>query len=164
MRLDVLAFVFLAAVAGGCVTAGGAEVGARRASLEAVLDEWAVGWSTGVERLLPLFTDDVYYEDTGFGVVNRGQAELRAYVSATFAAIADMRIEVRSRFVAADGRWGAIEWVWRGRQIKDFPDLPATDKPFEIRGLTVVEFRDGKIRRNTDYWNLAEYKRQAGLK
>jgi ketosteroid isomerase-like protein len=48
--------------------------------------------------------------------------------------------------------------------VKDLPGLPATGRPFEIRGATVVEFRDGKISRSTDYWSLAEYRRQVGVK
>jgi steroid delta-isomerase-like uncharacterized protein len=56
-----------------------------------------------------------------------------------------------------------MEWVWHGRQTKDFPGLPATNKPFEVRGASVVEFRDGKISRDSDYWDLATYTRQVGL-
>ena len=64
--------------------------------------------------------------------------------------------------MSADGTAGAIEWVWRGRQTKDLPGLPATNKPFEVRGLTVVEFRNGLISRNSDYWDLATYLKQVG--
>lgn len=163
MRQTVVILAMFAMMASGCATVGGAGVDAERARLEQVLDEWAVGWSTGVDKLLVLFTDDVYYEDVTFGSVSRGKDELRAFATVTFEAVADMTTEIKSRFVAADGKRGAIEWVWRGRQVKDLPGLPATSKPFEVRGATVVEFRDGKISRNSDYWNLADYMRQAGL-
>jgi hypothetical protein len=40
--------------------------------LERVLDQWAVSWSSGdVDKLLPLFTDDVRYEDVTLGAVNQ---------------------------------------------------------------------------------------------
>lgn len=162
MRQRVLILVILAMVASGCAAVGGAGVDVERARLEQALDEWAVGWSTGVEKLLPLFTDDVRYEELGFGAVTRGKAELRRLIASTFDAIADMKIEVRSRFVAADGKSGVIEWLWRGRQVKDLPGLPARDRPFAVRGTTVVQFRDGKISRNSDYWNLVEYMKQVG--
>jgi steroid delta-isomerase-like uncharacterized protein len=67
-----------------------------------------------------------------------------------------MKFELKSRLIAADEKWGAMEWVWRGRQTKDLPGLPATNKPFEVRGATVVEFANGKISRNADYWDLHE--------
>jgi steroid delta-isomerase-like uncharacterized protein len=57
----------------------------------------------------------------------------------------------------------AIEWIWRGRQTKDLPGLPATNKTFEVRGATVVDFTDGKISPNSDYWDLATYMKQVGL-
>jgi steroid delta-isomerase-like uncharacterized protein len=62
-----------------------------------------------------------------------------------------LKFELKSRLVAADGKWGAMEWVMRGRQPKNFPGLPATNKPFEVRGATVVEFSNGKISRDSDY-------------
>jgi ketosteroid isomerase-like protein len=42
-------------------------------------------------------------------------------------------------------------------------DTVATNKPFEVRGATVVDFRDGRISRNSDYWDLTTYLRQVGL-
>jgi steroid delta-isomerase-like uncharacterized protein len=74
-----------------------------------------------------------------------------------------MKFELKSRFVAADGKSGGLYWTWRGRQTKDFPGLPATNKPFDIRGAAVVEFTDGKISRSSDYWDLATYMNQVGL-
>src|ERR1700756_877707 len=132
--------------------------------LEYVLDQWALAWSSSdVEKLLPLFADSVDYEDVTLGAVSRGKNALRDFAAGVFAAFADLKFELKSRFVAADGKSGAMEWVWRGRQTKEFPGLPATNKPFEVRGATVVEFTDGKISRDSDYWDLATYMKQVGL-
>ena len=132
--------------------------------LEYVLDQWALAWSSSdVEKLLPLFADSVDYEDVTFGAVSCGKNALRDFATGVFAAFADLKFELKSRFVAADGKSGAMEWIWRGRQTKDFPGLPATNKPFEIRGAAVVEFTDGKISRNSDYWDLVTYMKQVGL-
>src|ERR1700740_2655228 len=133
-------------------------------ALERLLDQWAIAWSSSdTERLLPLFTDDVVYEDVTFGAVNRGKAALHDFATSTFGAFSDLKFELKSRLVAADGKSGAMEWVWRGRQTKDLPGLPATNKTFEVRGATVVDFTDGKISRNSDYWDLATYTKQVGL-
>jgi steroid delta-isomerase-like uncharacterized protein len=133
-------------------------------ALEHLLDQWATAWSSNdATKLIPLFTSDVSYEDVTFAVSNQGSEALREFASGTFASFADLNFELKSRFVSADGKWGAIEWVWRGRQIKDFPGLPATNKPFQVRGASVVEFREGKISRDADYWDLATYMRQVGL-
>lgn len=154
MLITVLTF----AVSGSAVRAADTQ------PLERVLDQWAVAWSSGdVDKLLPLFADDVRYEDVTLGAVNQGTNALRDFATGTFGAFADLKFELKSRLVAADGRSGAMEWIWRGRQTKDFPGLPATDKPFEVRGATIVDFTDGKISRNSDYWDLATYMKQVGL-
>jgi steroid delta-isomerase-like uncharacterized protein len=133
-------------------------------ALEHVLEQWAAAWSSNdVEKLLPLFADNVVYEDVTFGAVNHGRKELHDFAKATFEAFADLKFELKSRVIAADGKSGAMEWVWRGRQIKDLPELPATNKPFEVRGASVVEFADGKISRNSDYWDLATYAKQVRM-
>jgi steroid delta-isomerase-like uncharacterized protein len=140
---------------------GSAARSADRQALEQVLDQWALAWSSGdVEKLLPLFTDNVVFEDVTFGSVNHGRKELHDFAKGTFEAFADLKFELKSRVVAADGKSGAMEWIWRGRQIKDLPELPATNKPFEVRGASIVEFADGRISRDSDYWDLATYMKQ----
>ena len=160
MRQKMRVLITLLALAGGGSNVRGADI----QGLEHVLDQWAVAWSSSdVEALLPLFTDNVDYEDVTFGAVSHGRNALRDFAVGVFAAFADMKFELKSRFVAADGKSGAMEWIWRGRQTKDFPGLPATNKPFAVRGATVVEFIDGKISRNSDYFDLATYMQQVGL-
>jgi len=132
--------------------------------LEHAVDQWAIAWSSGnVDKLLLLFTDDVYYEDVPFGVVNTGKEALRNFAMAAMGAFPGMTFEVKSRVVASNGTAGAFEWIWRGKQAKDFPGLPATNMPFQIRGVAVVEFRDAKISRCLDYWDLTTYMKQVGL-
>lgn len=164
MRSNLTILMVLITVVTSCSTTRGGGAPLETAALERVLDQWPTAWSSGdPERLLLLFTDDVHYEDVTFGAVNKGRGALRDFATAVFQSFADLRFEARSRFVAANGKWGSIEWVWRGRQTKNFPGLPATNKPFEVRGAAVVEFRDGKIARNSDYWDLATYLKQVGL-
>jgi len=164
MRQPAVILVTLVAMLGGCAAARGPGASAQTGALEHVLDEWATAWSSSdVEKLLPLFTDDVRYEDVTFGVTTQGKAGLRDFAITAFGAFPGMSFEIKSRFVGDNGMWGALEWVWHGRQVKDFPGLPATNRPFQVRGSTIVEFRDGKISRNRDYWDLATYMKQVGL-
>ena len=110
MRHTLLALLAVLALVGG----GSATRSADSQPLERVLDQWAVSWSSGdVDKLLPLFTDDVRYEDVTLGAVNQGKNALRDFAVATFGAFADLKFELKSRLVAADGRSGAMEWIWR---------------------------------------------------
>ena len=79
-------------------------------ALEHVLEQWAAAWSSSdVEKVLPLFTDNVVYEDVTFGAVNNGKKALRDFATTTFAAFQDMKVELKSRIVASDGKSGAME-------------------------------------------------------
>ena len=131
--------------------------------LERVLDEWARAWSAhDIEGLVALFTDDCVYEDVALEAVSQGKAELRAFAEQTFATIPDFKLQLMSRF--ACGNWGAVEWTMSGTQKVDIPGVPATGKSFSsLRAVTIVEFHAGKIRRNTDYWDLATAMRQTGV-
>jgi steroid delta-isomerase-like uncharacterized protein len=133
-------------------------------SRQGILDQWGPAWSSGDPgRILPLFTEDVHFEDVPLGVLTKGHAELRGFVTGMLGALADVRFEVTSRFVSDDGTSGALEWIFHGRQTKDVPGLPATNQQFHVRGSSVVQFRDGKIARESDYWDLTTYMKQVGL-
>jgi len=128
-----------------------------------VLDKWTAAWSShDVDQVLALFTDDCVYEDVPFGIVTRGKDELRAFAAGAFAAVPDLAFQLTTRFAA--GTFGIIEWTMSGTHQGDFPGLPATGKQFaSIRGATIVELRDTRIRRNSDYWDSAAFMRQVGL-
>ena len=96
------------------LTLGGtAAYGADNHALQRVLDQWAIAWSSNdAERMLPLSTDIIAYEDVTLGAVNQGKNALRDFAAATFEGFADLKFELKSRMVAADGKSGGVEWVW----------------------------------------------------
>ena len=161
MRRDIRILLLLALMFAAVSPARAADV----AALQQLLDEWGAAWTAqDPNRLLRVFTDDVVYEDVTFGAVNKGQDALRKFATDFFDAFPGNAFEVKSRFVSGDGKWGSVEWLWRGRQTKDVPGLPATNTAFELRGASVMEFRDGKISRNSDYWDLETLRKRVGLK
>lgn len=126
------------------------------------LEGYAEAWSShDVERIASFFTDDCSYEDVALGIVNRGKEQLRAFADGTFAAFPDFAIEPRSSFAA--GGWTATEWVMSGTHRGDLPGLPATGKRFSVRGASIMELEEGKIRRNSDYWDMAAFLKQVGV-
>jgi len=132
------------------------------ANAENALDAWAAHWSSHeVDHLLSLFTDDCLYEDVTFGVVNHGKAELKAFADGIFAAFPDFKVELTTSFIAGD--WAVMEWIISGTHKGDLPGMPATNKTFSIRGATILELRLGKIKRNSDYWDLATFLKEVGL-
>ena len=112
------------------------------------------------EAVVSFFAEGCVYEDLALGALNRGKSEVRAFVQATLAAIPDFTIEPKSVFATADRL--VSEWTMTGTQTGDFPGLPATGKSFSVPVASVMEFQNGKIHRNTDYWNLASFLQQVG--
>jgi steroid delta-isomerase-like uncharacterized protein len=56
-----------------------------------------------------------------------------------------------------------MEWIISAIHKGDLPGMPATNKSFSIRGATIIELQTGKIKRNSDYWDLATFLKQVGL-
>jgi steroid delta-isomerase-like uncharacterized protein len=127
-----------------------------------ILEDLVKAWTThDVEKILSLVTDDCVYEDVTMAVVNRGKAELKGFLDAIFGAIPDFQMELISGFTA--GNWGGAEWTMAGTHKGDLPGLPATGKKFSVRGSSICELREGKIKRNSDYWDMATFLKQIGV-
>lgn len=132
------------------------------AEVNRVFDEWAAAWAShDVERVVGLFTDDCMFEDVTFELSVRGREQLRGLVPAVFAAMPDVIFEVTGGIAGGDG--AAIEWVMSGTHKGDLPGMPATGKRFSVRGTTILELQDGKIRRESDYWDAVTFMKQVGL-
>ena len=76
------------------------------------------------------------------------------------AAIPDLKINVVNRVV--QGNQVSVEWVATGTHTGDFPGLAATGRSFSISGVTVVVRHNGKITRESIYYDVAEVHRQPG--
>jgi steroid delta-isomerase-like uncharacterized protein len=132
------------------------------AEQERLLDEWIAAWSAhDLGRLVSIFTDNLIYEDVTMGRVNRTGAELQAFGQEFFSGFPDVMFELTSRF--ANGVWGGAEWVMRGTHTGDLPGLPASGKRIEIRGASILEFAGNKIKRCSDYWDMATFLTQLGF-
>lgn len=135
---------------------------ATPAAVERVVQEFLAAWSAhDVDRLLSLFTDDVDYVDVPVGAVLHGKEELRAFAAGWFAVSPDITFEPTATVVT--GSRAAAEWVGSGTQHGDLPGMPATGKPWQVRGASVMELAGGKIKRCTDYWDFATVMRQLGF-
>lgn len=124
-------------------------------------DYYAAWNSHDWSKVSPFLTDDCFFEDTGEGRVCHGKQEIKAYYEQTVTWSADFKLESKSLFTT--GSWVVAEWVMTGTHTGDVPGLKATGKPYSVRGATVIELREGKICRDTEYWNMASFLQQVGL-
>jgi steroid delta-isomerase-like uncharacterized protein len=130
--------------------------------MSGLLEDLARAWTVhDVEKVLSLCTDDCVYEDVTMGAVNRGKSELKAFAGAVLAAFPDFKMELTSAFT--DGNRAGAEWIMSGTHKGDLPGMPATGKGFSLRGASICELQEGKIKRNSDYWDMVTFLKQIGL-
>lgn len=126
-------------------------------SESAVAEQWIAAWNShDPDKMLPLFSDDVVYEDVAFGEVSHGKTELRKFASEEFEGVPDLELKLDRADI--HGNHGTIEWTFTGTDKGVFK----TGKKFSVRGVSVIDLRDGKISRNLDFYDSATLMRQVG--
>ena len=140
----------------GLILAGGAADKVNAAG-KSVGQKWIDGWnSTDPEVFIAAFTPDGFYEDVAFGEKKKGSAELRDLHKSYHESVGGLYVKLVSTHVA--NGYGTIEWIFGGRDI----DVFKTGKPFEVRGVSVIEVRGNHISRNLDYYDAATIMKQVG--
>jgi len=124
----------------------------------AVAEKWIAGWNShDPDKMLPLFTDGILYEDVAFGEVSHGQAEVRKFILSELEGVPDLELKL-TRADIHDGH-GTIEWMFSGTD----KDVFKTGKKFSVRGVSVIDMRESKIFRNVDFYDAGTIMRQVGL-
>ena len=164
--VSVLAVAAVLAAGTALAAAQDASPAASPVALPPPLDEVAAAWNArDPQRIAALYTDDAVVEEAVLGAPTfRGRAEIAAWAEANFAAIPDLRLEVRSGFVAGDR--AAVEWVYAGTYTGQFTGLglpPGTGQAVAVPYVSVYELADGKIRREAIYFDSALFLSQLGL-
>ncbi len=120
--------------------------------------EWIAGWNShDPDKLLPLFTADIFYEDVAFGQANHGTAELRKFIASEIEAVPDLEIKLL-RASVHNGH-GTIEWAFSGTD----KGVYKTGKKFSVRGVSVIDLHGGKISRNLDFYDSGAIMREVGI-
>lgn len=113
-------------------------------------DAMASHWSSeGVDDLVPV------------GVL-RGPGEVRDFFRGLFAALPDAEMTVEQ--ISADERVAAVQWRLGGTfSGAPFQGIDPTGRRVELRGCDCVEVEDGKIVRNTAYYDGMAFARAVGM-
>jgi len=134
------------------------EVKAASRGVAAVAERWIAAWNShDPDKMLSAFTSDVFYEDVAFGEVSHGSAELRKFAASEYEAIPDLKLELLRTSV--NNGHGTIEWTFSGTD----KDIFKTGKKFSVRGVSVIDVREGKISRSLDFYDAATIMRQVGV-
>jgi steroid delta-isomerase-like uncharacterized protein len=101
---------------------------------------------------------DAIVEDTLTGAPIQGHAAISARKLAEMQSIGEPHIEVTRRY--AFGAQLIAEWTFTGVHLGTFKNYAPTGNLIRLQGLTVVERRDGKIVKETLYYDAADAHRQ----
>lgn len=104
------------------------------------------------------YADNAVVEDSMHASPFIGQAAIMKRKQNNAGAIPDLHITVTNR--VSHGNQLAVEWVATGTHAGDLPGLPASGRKFSIHGVTVVERHEGKIVRESLYYDMKEVYRQ----
>ena len=111
------------------------------------------------ENAILFFADDAIWEDTALGHTFQGKKEITDFINTTHADFSDLRWELQSIF--GSNNKAVFESVLSGTHThSSFPGITASNKAIELKAATIVEFRNDKITRITDYYNLPPFMKQ----
>ncbi len=123
------------------------------------LDAWN---SHDAAKVVAFMADDATYEDLALGQLHEGHAAISAFVDEAEQFSKDYQFTSISEHASGD-RY-VFEWEMFGTNTGEAGGLPATNRPYRIRGVSVGWLdTSGKIETNRDYWNMAEYLAQVGI-
>jgi steroid delta-isomerase-like uncharacterized protein len=118
----------------------------------AILAAYGEAWSSGeAAQVAALYTEEAVREDVPTGTTSRGRAEIEALAAGIFATDADVRLDVTGGF--AGESWAVVEWTFSGRR-------QASGDEVSFRGVSVLELEDGRISRESDYYDLPQMQQQ----
>ncbi len=130
---------------------------ANLAAFEGVFPHWN---HRDVPRMLEYYCDDIVWRNVAMGEVYDGKEEVGAFLEQLFRALPDLELDVTLR--APRGRYVAEEYVIRGTHLGPMFGLPATGRRLEIKAMSMVEMRDGKLKEDHFYFDAATAMRQMG--
>ena len=127
------------------------------------MQDYLAAWNShDGSKVAAYMAADATYEDLALGQMHEGKAAIEAFVNEAEQFSKDYSFISVSEQSSGDSY--AFEWEMVGTNTGEAGGLPATNKPYRIRGVSVgVLDGNGKIKANRDYWNMADYLMQVGI-
>jgi len=109
--------------------------------------------SHDINKFTELFAENGIYEEIASGRSYRTREKIAIYIGSTISGIPDTKFETIN--ILATDSLAVVEWIWKGTNSVGWAEmgLPATNKYFELRGLSIMVIENGLITRNSDYWD-----------
>jgi len=124
---------------------------------KAVVDAYVRAWnqhdSVAFDSIL---APDAIHEDIAQNFRGKGSAEIVKFMREAVAAEPDYKWQVTNSI--EEGRYVGLEWTWTSTYTGPDPSgKKVTNKHLSGRGASVAEVENGKIKRFTDYFDMASF-------
>ena len=127
-----------------------------------LLTELLEAWNAhDPERVAEFYAQTYEGMDVGEANPLRGPEAVRQMVARYLRAFPDL--EFTQEETISQGQRAALMWRARGTHRGSLMNIPATNRPTEIRGMSLLAVEDGKIARETSIWDVAGFLRSIGL-
>jgi steroid delta-isomerase-like uncharacterized protein len=124
---------------------------------KAVVDAYVRAWnqhdSVAFDSIL---APDAIHEDIAQNFRGKGSAEIVKFMRGEAASQPDFKWQVKNS--VEEGRYVALEWTWTGTYSGPDPTgKQVKGKHLSGRGASFAEVENGKIKRFTDYFDMASF-------
>jgi len=117
--------------------------------------------SHDIEKVLNFYSSEYVGEDVGQASLLHGHEGLRAMLEMYWRAFPDLQFAVMEA-VVQDSRV-AIVWVAEGTHQGTIMNIPPTGHRVEVRGVSIINVKDGRVVSGQHIWDLAGMLRHMGL-
>ena len=130
--------------------------------LAAYADMINQAWNShDIERVLRFYSLDCVGSDVGQADLVRGHQGLRAMLEKYLSAFPGMQFVITDKIIQ-DSRV-AIVWVAEGTHQGPIMNIPPTGHKVNVRGVSIINVRDGLVVQCQFIWDLAGMLRHMGL-
>ena len=120
------------------------------------VEVYGAGHTDLVDRL---YADDFIDDSPGGG---RGRALIKEAVAAFHQAVPDLRFEIEDVFTSADNKV-VIRYAAVGTQTGPYAQIPPTGKSIRVRGITIFQIENGRIKPEWTEYDRLGLLRQLGV-
>jgi steroid delta-isomerase-like uncharacterized protein len=128
-------------------------ISSGKAVVEAYVRAWNQHDSVALDSIL---APGAIHEDLAQNFRGKGSAEVVKFMRGTVAVEPDFKWQITNSI--EEGRYVALEWTWTSTYTgPDLTGKKVTNKHLSGRGASFAEVENGKIKRYTDYFDMASF-------
>lgn len=126
--------------------------------VEKIIEEFYAAYQKlDIPKLLSVLSDECFFEDPTFHLSADGKIEIKKMAEKSFQNVSNVKITLENRIVCSN-------WVVTQQRLSALiisnTDGTQKSKEFSVRGASIFEIKQGKIKRWTDYYDILTFKKQ----